>query len=76
VVADVELERLEMAWPNIVTDEVRANGIGGIDMARFDRAVQQIALTYELPGRSADGGRTSSMRPSCRLEERPMLRRT
>jgi NitT/TauT family transport system substrate-binding protein len=49
VTADVELERLQMALDaNIVTDEVRASGFGGIDPERFDRAVQQIALTYEF----------------------------
>jgi NitT/TauT family transport system substrate-binding protein len=31
---------------NIVTDEVRKNGFGRIDNARFDQAVDQIALTY------------------------------
>jgi NitT/TauT family transport system substrate-binding protein len=51
VTADVELERLQMSLDaNIVTDEVRANGFGGIDPERFDRAVQQIALTYEFQG--------------------------
>jgi NitT/TauT family transport system substrate-binding protein len=51
VTADVELERLEMALEaNIVTDEVRANGFGGIDAERFNRAVEQIALTYDFQG--------------------------
>jgi NitT/TauT family transport system substrate-binding protein len=49
VTADVELERLEMALAqNFVTDEVRANGFGGVDPERFARAVEQIALTYEF----------------------------
>ena len=46
---DVELERLSMAIrDNIVTPEVKANGYGGIDAARFARAVDQIALTYKF----------------------------
>jgi NitT/TauT family transport system substrate-binding protein len=49
VTADVELERLEMALAdNIVTDEVRQRGFGDIEAERFDRAVEQIALTYEF----------------------------
>jgi NitT/TauT family transport system substrate-binding protein len=45
----VELERLKMAIrDNIVTPEVKTNGYGGIDSTRFDRAVDQIALTYKF----------------------------
>jgi NitT/TauT family transport system substrate-binding protein len=48
---NVELERLTMAInENIVTPEVKANGYGGIDDARFARAVEQIALTYKFKG--------------------------
>lgn len=40
-------ERLQMVLKdNIVTDEVRKNGFGRIENARFDQAVDQIALTY------------------------------
>ena len=46
---DVELERLNMAIrDNIVTPEVKANGYGGIDSARFARAIDQIGLTYRF----------------------------
>lgn len=46
---DVELERLKMALKdNIVTPEVKANGFGGVDSARLDKSVDQIALTYEF----------------------------
>jgi NitT/TauT family transport system substrate-binding protein len=46
---DVELERLNMALrDNIVTAEVKANGYGGIDSARFARAIDQIGLTYKF----------------------------
>lgn len=44
---EVELERLRMAIrDNIVTPEVRAEGLGAIDGARFTEAINQIALTY------------------------------
>jgi NitT/TauT family transport system substrate-binding protein len=43
-----ELERLTMAIrDNIVTAEVKANGYGGIDEARFAKAIDQIGLTYK-----------------------------
>jgi NitT/TauT family transport system substrate-binding protein len=46
---DVELERLNMALrDNILTPQARAGGLGGVDEARFDRAIDQIALTYEF----------------------------
>jgi NitT/TauT family transport system substrate-binding protein len=31
---------------NILTPEVKANGFGGVDMARLDKSIEQIALTY------------------------------
>jgi NitT/TauT family transport system substrate-binding protein len=44
---EVELERLRMAIrDNIVTPEVRADGLGAIDGARLTEAINQIALTY------------------------------
>ncbi len=44
---DVEIERLHMALrDNMVTPEVKANGFGGIDMGRMEKAIEQIALTY------------------------------
>jgi NitT/TauT family transport system substrate-binding protein len=44
---EVELERLRMVIrDNIVTPEVRANGLGAIDGARLTEAINQIALTY------------------------------
>ena len=39
-----------MIRDNIVTPEVRANGYGGIDRARFARAIDQLALTYKFNG--------------------------
>ena len=45
----VELERLGMAIrDNIVTGEVRANGYGGIDNARFAAAIDQLAQAYRF----------------------------
>jgi NitT/TauT family transport system substrate-binding protein len=46
---EVELERLNMAIKdNIVTDEVKKNGYGAIEMARLDAAIDQIALTFNF----------------------------
>ncbi len=45
----VELERLQMALDqNIVTAEVMTNGLGGVDMARLTRSIDQIGDTYEF----------------------------
>ncbi len=44
---DVELERLNMVLQqNVLTPYVKANGFGGIDKARFERALDQIGLTF------------------------------
>lgn len=46
-----ELERLQIALKdNILTPEVRANGFGGVDAARLDKAIEQIGLTYKFKG--------------------------
>ena len=46
---DDELERLNYALEkNILTDEVKANGYGGIDNARMEVALEQIATTYSF----------------------------
>ncbi len=51
---EVELERLIMAInQNIVTDEVRANGLGGVVIERLQRSIDQIADTYEFENRPA-----------------------
>jgi NitT/TauT family transport system substrate-binding protein len=42
-----ELDRLQLALrDNILTPEVKANGFGGVNVARLDKAIDQIALTY------------------------------
>lgn len=44
---EIELDRLQLALrDNILTPEVKANGFGGVDLNRLDRAIDQIALTY------------------------------
>ena len=49
---EVELERLKMALAqNIVTDEVRNMGLGGVDMDRLEKSIDQIADTYEFTSR-------------------------
>ncbi len=51
---EVELERLIMALnQNIVTDEVRENGLGGVVIERLQRSIDQIADTYEFENRPA-----------------------
>lgn len=50
----VELERLEMAlMQNIITDEVKANGLGGVVMERLEKSIDQIADTYTFENRPA-----------------------
>jgi NitT/TauT family transport system substrate-binding protein len=49
---DLELERLRtLIRDNIVTGEVQRNGIGGIDPARFDRSIDQIAEDFKFQKR-------------------------
>ena len=45
----LELERLQLAMgANVMTDWVKANGMGNIDPARLASAIEQIKLTYEF----------------------------
>ncbi|EAQ04869.1 ABC transporter, periplasmic substrate binding protein [Pseudooceanicola batsensis HTCC2597] len=47
--ADLETERLQMAIDaNVLTDYVAENGIGGIDPARMDAAIEQTKSVYEF----------------------------
>jgi NitT/TauT family transport system substrate-binding protein len=49
---EVELERLRMAIrDNIITPEVRANGFGMIERARFEEALNQLALAAPFKAR-------------------------
>jgi NitT/TauT family transport system substrate-binding protein len=53
---EVELERLKMTLEqNVVTPWVKANGIGGIDKARWDRALDQIGLTFSFKDKARAG---------------------
>ncbi len=46
---EIELERLRIAIrDNILTEEVRSNGYGGIDQQRFGTAIDQLGLAYEF----------------------------
>ncbi len=38
---------------NILTDETAANGFGGIDAERYERALEQIDLTFDFQNRPA-----------------------
>jgi NitT/TauT family transport system substrate-binding protein len=48
----IELDRLKMALrDNFVSPWVKANGFGGVDMARLAKSIDQIALTYDFKNR-------------------------
>ena len=52
--ADVALEqrRLQLAIDaNVVTDYTKVNGMGGIDAARFEKALSQLAENYKFKGK-------------------------
>jgi NitT/TauT family transport system substrate-binding protein len=49
VTQPLELERLQMALrDNILTPEVQTNGFGAVDVARLDKAIEQIGLAYSF----------------------------
>lgn len=49
---DIELERLTLVLQaHILTPQAKANGLGEIDAGRFERAIEQIALTYTFKNR-------------------------
>jgi NitT/TauT family transport system substrate-binding protein len=49
---DLELERLRtVISDNILTGEVKHNGIGGIDAARFERSIDQVAEDFKFQKR-------------------------
>ena len=53
---EVELERLQIALKdNILTPEVKANGYGGVDEARLDKSIDQIALAYQFKNAKPKG---------------------
>jgi NitT/TauT family transport system substrate-binding protein len=45
---EVELERLKLSLDkNFVTPDVKKNGLGGVDMKRLERSIDQIGLTFQ-----------------------------
>src|SRR6266702_3578099 len=49
---DLELERLStILRDNILTGEVKRNGLGGIDAARFERSIDQLAEGFQFQKR-------------------------
>ncbi|MEM1987495.1 MAG: ABC transporter substrate-binding protein [Candidatus Caldarchaeum sp.] len=47
---NVELERLKLALKdNIVTEEVRRNGLGAVDRARLERTIKSVVEAFNLP---------------------------
>ena len=49
---DLELERLQtVIQDNILTDEVRRNGIGGVDPARLERSIDQVGEGFKFARR-------------------------
>ncbi|APG08019.1 NitT/TauT family transport system substrate-binding protein [Bradyrhizobium elkanii] len=53
---DLERERLRSVLiDNILTDEVKRSGLGGIDPARLDRSIDQIAQDFKFRKRPAAG---------------------
>ncbi len=47
---DLELERLRTVMSeNILTSEVKRNGIGDVDPARLDRSIDQVAEDFKFP---------------------------
>jgi NitT/TauT family transport system substrate-binding protein len=50
--ARIELDRLKMSLrDNFVTPWVKANGFGDVDMARLEKSIDQIGLTYDFKSR-------------------------
>ncbi|MCP3411983.1 ABC transporter substrate-binding protein [Bradyrhizobium sp. CCGB01] len=53
---DLELERLRSTLiDNILTEEVKRNGLGGIDPARLERSIDQLAQDFKFRKRPAAG---------------------
>ncbi|MBX9740194.1 MAG: ABC transporter substrate-binding protein [Beijerinckiaceae bacterium] len=63
--AAIELARLKMALrDNMVTPWVKANGVGGVDMDRLAKSLDQIGLTFDYTNRpKADDIFTSEFLP-------------
>jgi NitT/TauT family transport system substrate-binding protein len=47
---NVELERLKLALSdNILTEEVRRNGLGAVDRTRLEKTIQSVVTAFNLP---------------------------
>jgi NitT/TauT family transport system substrate-binding protein len=47
---NVELQRLKLALKdNILTEEVRRNGLGSVDKARLEETIKMVAEAFNLP---------------------------
>lgn len=50
----LEMDRLRMAIDNnVLTDEVKANGMGGIDDARMEKAIEQVTYAFGIAAKPA-----------------------
>ena len=46
---DIELARLKLVIEqSYITDDVRANGFGGVDMKRLDSAIDQVGIAFKF----------------------------
>ena len=53
---DVELARLKLVIEqSYVTDEVRANGFGGVDLQRLERSIEQLGMAFKFTNRPKAG---------------------
>jgi NitT/TauT family transport system substrate-binding protein len=53
---EIELQRLKMALDHyVMTPNVKANGFGGIDKARWQKGLDQIALTFPFKDKAKAG---------------------
>ena len=60
---------------NVLTPEVEANGLGEVDMAGLDRAIGQIALTYDFKTRPKASEISISSLPAAGCRPQYRLRR-
>ena len=70
---DVELERLKMVLEqNMITPWVKENGFGGIEKARFEKALEQIGLTFTYKNKpKTDDIFTDQFLPAAELRKIP-----
>ena len=71
----IELDRLQACRCATISSRrgCKANGFGGVDMARLAKSIDQIALTYDFKNR-AEGRRTCSPASICRRRDRKLVK--